>query len=73
VVAGGAGSGIAELLSEAGINLPTLHLGLPDRFQHHASREDLLAEAGLDANGIRAAILQRWPQLAHRQTQAATA
>ena len=63
VVAGGAGSGIAELLSDAGISLPILHLGLPDTFQHHASREDLLAEAGLDVDGIRAALLARWPAL----------
>jgi 1-deoxy-D-xylulose-5-phosphate synthase len=33
---------------------------LPDAFQHHASREQLLAEAGLDAAGIKAAILDRW-------------
>lgn len=63
VVAGGAGSGVAELLAAEGITLPMLHLGLPDAFQHHASREQLLAEAGLDAAGIRAAVLQRWPQL----------
>jgi 1-deoxy-D-xylulose-5-phosphate synthase len=64
VVAGGAGSGVAELLAAEGIAMPILHLGLPDAFQHHASREQLLAEAGLDADGIRAAILTRWPQLA---------
>jgi 1-deoxy-D-xylulose-5-phosphate synthase len=64
VVMGGAGSAIAELLSDANIQLPMLHLGLPDAFQHHASREDLLAEAGLDAAGIRASLLQRWPGLA---------
>jgi 1-deoxy-D-xylulose-5-phosphate synthase len=64
VVAGGAGSGVAELLAAEGIGLPIQHLGLPDAFQHHASREDLLAEAGLDAEGIRAALLARWPQLA---------
>ena len=63
VVAGGAGSGVAELLAAEGSNLPILHLGLPDAFQHHASREDLLAEAGLDVAGIRAAVLQRWPHL----------
>jgi 1-deoxy-D-xylulose-5-phosphate synthase len=40
-----------------------LHLGLPDEFQHHASREQLLSEAGLDAAGIRAAVLKRWPDL----------
>ena len=63
VVAGGAGSGVAELLAAEGIVMPILHLGLPDAFQHHASREDLLAEAGLDVSGIQAAVLKRWPQL----------
>ncbi|SDY33282.1 1-deoxy-D-xylulose-5-phosphate synthase [Lysobacter sp. yr284] len=64
VVAGGAGSGVAELLAAEGIVLPVLHLGLPDEFQHHASREQLLAEAGLDAASIRASLIKRWPQLA---------
>src|SRR5690606_3117965 len=53
VVAGGAGSGVAELLAAEGISLPLLHLGLPDGWQEHASREQLLAEAGLDVEGIR--------------------
>ena len=69
VIAGGAGSGIAELLASEGIVMPILHLGLPDEFQHHASREDLLSEAGLDVDGIRASVLSRWPHL----TQAASA
>src|SRR3546814_6763236 len=60
VVMGGAGSAVAELLNEPGVVLPILHLGLPDAFQHHASREDLLAEAGLDDAGLRAALLKRW-------------
>lgn len=63
VVMGGAGSAVAELLNDASLTLPILHLGLPDEFQHHASREDLLAEAGLDAVGIRNAVLARWPEL----------
>ena len=63
VVMGGAGSGVAELLNAENIQLPILHLGLPDDFQHHASREQLLAEAGIDAAGIRAAVLKRWPSL----------
>ncbi|RBH39197.1 1-deoxy-D-xylulose-5-phosphate synthase, partial [Xanthomonas oryzae pv. oryzae] len=63
VVAGGAGSGVSELLNAEAITLPMLHLGLPDSFQHHASREDLLAEAGIDQAGIRTAVLKRWPQL----------
>ena len=64
VVAGGAGSGVGELLNAEGVLRPILHLGLPDSYQHHASREDLLAEAGIDAAGIRAAVLKRWPELA---------
>src|SRR3546814_17037913 len=67
VVMGGAGSAVAELLNESGVVLPILHLGLPDAFQHHASREDLLAEAGLDDAGIRAALLKRWPELARSE------
>ncbi|WP_031370370.1 1-deoxy-D-xylulose-5-phosphate synthase [Lysobacter antibioticus] len=71
VVAGGAGSGVAELLAAEGIVLPILHLGLPDEFQHHASREQLLAEAGLDAASIRASILRRWPQMSAAPVQTA--
>ena len=64
VVAGGAGSGVAELLAAAGVTMPIMHLGLPDAFQHHASREDLLVEAGLEDAGIAASITTRWPALA---------
>ncbi|MGO1001595.1 1-deoxy-D-xylulose-5-phosphate synthase [Lysobacter sp. CA196] len=71
VVAGGAGSGVAELLAAEGIVLPILHLGLPDEFQHHASREQLLAEAGLDAASIRASVLRRWPQVTAAPVQTA--
>ena len=71
VVAGGAGSGVAELLAAEGISLPMLHLGLPDGWQEHASREQLLAEAGLDVEGIRSALLARWPELATSRRSAA--
>ena len=72
VVMGGAGSAVGELLHAEGIALPLLQLGLPDAFQHHASREDLLAEAGLDEAGIRSAVLVRWPDL-HNSGSAADA
>jgi 1-deoxy-D-xylulose-5-phosphate synthase len=61
VVGGGAGSAVLEWLQASAIATPVLNLGLPDRFQAHASREQLLAEAGLDAAGIERAILGRWP------------
>jgi 1-deoxy-D-xylulose-5-phosphate synthase len=63
-IAGGAGSAVAELLASTNIQTPLLQLGLPDQFLEHASREQLLAEAGIDAAGVRAAILKRWPQFA---------
>jgi 1-deoxy-D-xylulose-5-phosphate synthase len=63
-VAGGAGSAVAELLAAKNVQTPLLQIGLPDAFLEHASREQLLAEAGIDAVGIRAAILARWPQFA---------
>ncbi|HVU82094.1 MAG TPA: 1-deoxy-D-xylulose-5-phosphate synthase [Rhodanobacteraceae bacterium] len=63
-IAGGAGSGVAEMLASSGIEIPILQLGLPDIFLEHASREQLLAEAGLDAEGIRRKVLARFPQFA---------
>jgi 1-deoxy-D-xylulose-5-phosphate synthase len=62
VVAGGAGSAVAEALCEAGITLPVLHLGLPDSFPEHGERGAILREYGLDAKGIAAAIEQRFPR-----------
>jgi 1-deoxy-D-xylulose-5-phosphate synthase len=63
-VAGGAGSAVAELLAAKNLQTPLLQIGLPDAFLEHASREQLLSEAGVDAAGIRTAILARWPQFA---------
>jgi 1-deoxy-D-xylulose-5-phosphate synthase len=59
VVAGGAGSACSELLDAEGFLLPRLHIGIPDRFIEHGSRDDCLAAAGLDLAGIQATI-DRW-------------
>lgn len=61
-VAGGAGSAVAECLAAHGITLPILHLGLPDAFLEHGSREEVLAMAGLDIDSLRQAIHARFPQ-----------
>ena len=58
VVAGGAGSGVNELLSQLGMNTPTLNLGLPDRYIDHGDQSALLAACGLDAKGIEKSILE---------------
>ncbi len=59
VVAGGAGSAVAECLAAHGLTVPLLQLGLPDRFVAHGTRTEQLAECGLDAEGIRMAVLRR--------------
>ena len=59
-IAGGAGSGVVECLAAHGIALPVLQLGLADGFLDHGSREELLAQAGLDAPSIEAAIRARF-------------
>ncbi|WP_431024826.1 1-deoxy-D-xylulose-5-phosphate synthase [Halomonas sp. H5] len=59
VVAGGAGSAVAELLAAEGIQAPLLQLGLPDAFVEHGKPAELLADCGLDAAGIEAAIRAR--------------
>ncbi len=64
-VAGGAGSAVAECLAALGIALPILHLGLPDVFLEHGTRNEVLSMAGLDLPGIRQAIAERFPQLSH--------
>jgi 1-deoxy-D-xylulose-5-phosphate synthase len=60
VVAGGAGSAVAEALAAAGIVVPILHLGLPDAFPDHGDPALLLAQVGLDAKGIAASIQARF-------------
>ena len=51
-IIGGAGSEIERALTENGINIPVLRLGLPDRFIDHGEQGQLLADLGLDKNGI---------------------
>lgn len=61
VVAGGAGSAVNELLAAEGVKAAVLNLGLPDAFVEHGKPAELLAECGLDAAGIEAAIRARLP------------
>lgn len=51
---GGAGSAVAECLAShpEAPRIPIIHLGLPDYFTDQGSRNELLAECGLDCPGI---------------------
>lgn len=59
VVAGGAGSGVAEVLSQAECSTPVIHLGLPDCHVEQGESAEVLAGLGLDADGIIRAIERR--------------
>jgi 1-deoxy-D-xylulose-5-phosphate synthase len=58
-LAGGAGAAVAECLARAGARVDLLALGLADRFVDHGEPAELLAEAGLDAASVLAAIRAR--------------
>jgi 1-deoxy-D-xylulose-5-phosphate synthase len=68
VVAGGAGSAFGELLASQDIQVSLLHIGIPDRFIEHGSREDCLALAGLDAASLNTTIERWWAR--HSATRA---
>jgi 1-deoxy-D-xylulose-5-phosphate synthase len=56
---GGFGSALLELASDLGLDASRLRrLGIPDQFVEHGERRELLAEFGLDADGIRRTCLE---------------
>jgi len=64
-VMGGAGSACVEALAAAGVATPVLQLGLPDRFIDHGDHATLLAQCGLNADGILASIRERFAVQPH--------
>lgn len=61
VVQGGAGSAVNEYLSSIHSKCQILNLGLPDRFIEHGDTAQLLADCGLDQQGIQKSILTVLP------------
>ncbi|CAH0532911.1 1-deoxy-D-xylulose-5-phosphate synthase [Vibrio stylophorae] len=51
-IAGGAGSGVIELMMQRQWLKPVLQLGLPDRFVEQGSQEGIYQKLGLDGAGI---------------------
>jgi 1-deoxy-D-xylulose-5-phosphate synthase len=56
---GGAGAEVARALEESGLYTPLLRLGLPDKFINHGDSALLLADIGLDADGIVRSVAAR--------------
>jgi 1-deoxy-D-xylulose-5-phosphate synthase len=71
-VAGGAGSAVIELLANCAHTMPTLTLGIPDRFVEHGSRDDCLRQAELDAASLTTAVERWWEPLAGNRALAGT-
>tara|TARA_B100001059_G_scaffold44740_1_gene37120 strand:- start:6297 stop:8186 length:1890 start_codon:yes stop_codon:yes gene_type:complete len=51
-IMGGAGSAVQEFCSKEGINIKSILFGIPDEFIDHASRSEMLNEAGLSSDKI---------------------
>ena len=51
-VAGGAGSAVQEFCSDKKIDIKSILIGIPDKFIEHASRNEMLNEAGLTSEKI---------------------
>jgi 1-deoxy-D-xylulose-5-phosphate synthase len=62
-IAGGAGSGVSELLAEEAVVIPVLQLGLGDKLIDHANHNEQLSLAGLDSEQIIDRIQQRLDRL----------
>lgn len=62
VIQGGAGSAVAECLAQHGVTPALLLLGLPDCFLEQGDPSQMLADCGLDAAGIVAAVRRKYPE-----------
>lgn len=69
VVHGGVGAMLGEALNAAGVDTPLRNLAFPEIFPLHATRTELLAEVGLDAESIRLAI-ETWAKELFEEEQA---
>ena len=56
IMAGGAGEGVLEVLAQHGYHVPAKVLAIADEVVPHGKPDQLLADLGLDAAGIAAAI-----------------
>jgi len=64
---GGFGSGVLETLSVSGICVPTLQLGVPDRFIAQGNPDEQLRSAELSMENIYSRILERLPVPVHKK------
>ena len=66
-VAGGAGSGVAEFLANAGVICQVRHIGIPDAFIAHAGQGECRRLAGRTADNIIAVAQSTAPVTTNQQ------
>ena len=55
-IMGGAGSAVQEFCSKENINIKSILFGIPDKFIEHASRSEMLDDAGLSSDKIKSKL-----------------
>ena len=63
VLTGGFGAGVAEWKADHDAKAALLRIGVPDRFIEYGTISEQMAECGMDAESVRAAILHRMTNL----------
>ena len=66
VIAGGAGSAVLEVLAREDLLIPTLQIGLPDRYILQGSTMELFVDAGIDAETVEKQIRKRLLKLGRK-------
>jgi 1-deoxy-D-xylulose-5-phosphate synthase len=60
---GGMGSAILEFMVDQGYNAKVQRLGIPDKFIHHGTQQELYKDAGFDADSIIKKSIEMLPEL----------
>jgi 1-deoxy-D-xylulose-5-phosphate synthase len=67
-VLAGAGSGVSEFLHGQGLVVDILNLGIPDRFISQDKPDNMLAECGLNVEGILESIRGRMSKVENKSS-----
>jgi 1-deoxy-D-xylulose-5-phosphate synthase len=60
---GGMGSAVIEFMADQGYQAKVVRLGIPDKFIHHGTQEELYKDAGYDVDSIVKTTIELLPQL----------
>jgi 1-deoxy-D-xylulose-5-phosphate synthase len=60
---GGMGSAVIEFMADQGYQSKVVRLGIPDKFIHHGTQNELYKDAGFDTDSIVKTTIELMPQL----------